>query len=400
MRSLLLGLLGCVHPGPTTPSPTVHRAWAGTAEIEGHFATPGERRPFSLAVRYDDDGAARRLVLRSWDDDPEQASVETLWLVGDRGLREVGGEVEALDPVWTRSVRTLMDGMLASTTRSWTHPTFGDVEDSVLHDPSGHLSIAHPEVDHRWWARLDPAEAEPDPLAPPPGPPLPPPPGPPRLDAIADGVWALLAPASDTISLVVELGDGLFVVDAGLQVATGEAMVDLLRERFPDQPVRHVSVSHHHPHYTGGLRAYLAEGATLHAPAGQAAFARQIAARRFSDPPDRLAARQLPVDIEPFAGRATVAGSRRRVELIDIGAGSRHTDEYVLVWVPDAKLLFQGDIGWFVDQEGDLRASRRAVGLSEAIETWDLDPQRLLQGWPLEGSAGVLDRSQWDAIRP
>lgn len=408
-------------PGPAaalSPARATLR-YEGTGQLEGHFRAPGEVRPFSLALDLVLDGPLRQVVVTTWTSpDASEADREVTWIdsktgtvVQERGTSSAPRFVAltGLEALWARQLAALGAEQAA---RPVAHPNLGDVLDRVVPGATSELDgvaapssleLAHHSIELSWAAtlrRVPPRTAAastqlamPAVTATPPTPPqrL-------HLEPIAAGVFLASVPEGDTASLIVELDDGLFVAETTLTTTLGEQLVDELATRFPGKPIRHVSFSHYHPHYTGGLRAFVAAGAEAIAPPGLAAYARAVLARRFTLAPDRLARAPRPAKVQTFTASTVVgAPSGRRVELWDLGAASNHTEEYVVVYVPHAKLLFQGDLGWFQTEDGSVRSGRRASGMLEALRARGVPIERVAQGWPLMPGKQVLTRQELEA---
>src|SRR5436190_5496652 len=101
---------------------------------------------------------------------------------------------------------------------------------------------------------------------------------PPVLVGIAPGVWSFDMDDIDSRTLIVEFADHLAVIEAAVGSANGERIVDAARRQWPSKPIRYALFSHYHPHYTGGLRALIAEDATVITTPGNEAFVRRVAA--------------------------------------------------------------------------------------------------------------------------
>ena len=137
-----------------------------------------------------------------------------------------------------------------------------------------------------------------------------------ELRPLAPGVHLLVAVAGSN-SLVVELDEGLAVVEPYGDDATSRAALAELAKALPGKPVRWIVATHHHDDHSGGVRAYLAAGATLVTTRGNRAFFERMAKARGSVPPDVAEVAGAP-RLELVAGRRTL-GTGRALELIDIG---------------------------------------------------------------------------------
>src|SRR5207247_10305969 len=102
----------------------------------------------------------------------------------------------------------------------------------------------------------------------------------------------------------------LAVIETAVGSANGERIVDAARRQWPAKPIRYALFSHYHPHYTGGLRALIAEGATVLTTPGNGAFVQHVATLPFRTQPNRLARHPRPVKVATFADRYDWSDSR------------------------------------------------------------------------------------------
>ena len=205
---------------------------------------------------------------------------------------------------------------------------------------------------------------------------------------LAPHVWAVDLPDADTRSLALEFADHLVVLESGCDVPHGERLKAAIA-KVSRKPVRFVSFSHHHPDYTGGLRPFIADTATVVCAGSNKEYVNEIAHWSFAPDPDRLWKRRpggtTPLVDTLVAGRWRHADAMNEVVAIDMGGQSHHTDAYLVFWLPRAKLLFEGDLGWFASN-GTVRASSRAEGLLQAIDGAKLAPATVTQGWTPNGT--------------
>lgn len=171
-----------------------------------------------------------------------------------------------------------------------------------------------------------------------------PPPAGPATGEVAPGVH--VASLRGFVVMLVAFRDFVVAVEApethpGLEAipAAGTAGPvsrehrELLQRTFPGKPVRYLILSHHHGDHLGGARPFAEAGAILLTAPGDAA-----AARRAVSPID--------VRIETVADRRVITDGSRKLEVINIGTNP-HTAENLLTWLPEERLLFQGDLFYY-----------------------------------------------------
>ena len=411
--------------------------YEGTVWLEGHFRRPHDTRSYHSEAIYSADGRGRaRLDWTTWADGDSARVPETYLVTGDSvfhrdapekpwqllaGERRRLGRIQAEAGIPTelgRLVRAgggeiMFDGPQFVYAAQHAHPRLGDVIDTVMYTyeaakkmPKDVLVVLH-ERDGQWRlvqhiagspksdvpdsllrtpAAYEAAPADEDSII-----------GEPKIVPIAPGVWAMEMEDIDSRSMIVEFADHLALIEFAVGSANGERLVDAARRRWPRKPIRYALFSHHHPHYLGGIRALIAEGATVVTTPGNEAYVREISTYLFDSEPDRLARKPRPVKIRTFADRIELADSTNRLVAINYGERSQHTDEFVVFWFPRAKLLFEAELGW-VRVDGKLRASRRAAALLTWLKEQKLDVDRLVQSWPMRGNEACQTRSELEAL--
>lgn len=218
-----------------------------------------------------------------------------------------------------------------------------------------------------------------------------------KIAPMGPGVWSVEMDDLDTRSVIVEFADKLAVLEAAVGSENGERIVDAAKRQWPAKPIRYFLFSHYHPHYAGGLRAFVAEGATIVTTPGNEHFVRQMADLAFTIRPDRLARARRPIALQTFAKRFEIADSTNRLVAVNIGPRSDHTNEFVVFWLPKQRMLFETEQGW-VTVDGKTRASRRAERFLKAIDEEGLVADRLVQSWPMRGNPASLGRAELDSL--
>jgi glyoxylase-like metal-dependent hydrolase (beta-lactamase superfamily II) len=181
-----------------------------------------------------------------------------------------------------------------------------------------------------------------------------------RWAEVGDGVWICRHRDLDLTTGVVIGADAMLVIDTGVDVATGIALREASRLLTPAAAELPLSVAYTHAHYDHcfGTAGFVEAGrgrVPVHAQRGcrldleqtgerqrEAVLARYRGAGREAEAEAIAAVRPVLPD-RVFTTSATVElGGGRDVSLLHLGRG--HTDHDVLVLVPDADVLFAGDL--------------------------------------------------------
>jgi glyoxylase-like metal-dependent hydrolase (beta-lactamase superfamily II) len=143
--------------------------------------------------------------------------------------------------------------------------------------------------------------------------------------------------------MFVEFDDYVMILEAPTDANVSKAIIKLVKQTIPHKPIKYVSFSHFHFDHTGGLREFIAEGATIVVPPGTKNFVEQIATSKFTLKPDTLALTPRFPIIETFEKKRLFTDGKRTLELYSIGPTS-HVNEMVMFYFPKEKILFQGDM--------------------------------------------------------
>lgn len=228
---------------------------------------------------------------------------------------------------------------------------------------------------------------------------------PPSLRDLGEELYLVPNVRSGFHALVVELDEGVLVVDAPAgyhelrampaidwadaahSAAVGERLLQAARQAVPGKPVRWVVATHHHGDHIGGLQPFIDAGVTV-----------------LAAPPTVAAVRALPKGGQVPAGNARidivhrrmqVGSGRNRVELIDVGENP-HAEGMLVVWLPERRALYQSDLFFPSSQHFPDRAR---LPVMQWFVGWladrGLEPEQI---YSIHGSARVTDE-QLEQIR-
>ncbi len=202
---------------------------------------------------------------------------------------------------------------------------------------------------------------------------------------IADDVF--LFSGSSHNSLLVTFPDHSLLVEAPLSDDRTQALTAKIEEIAPGKPVRYVVMTHYHFDHSGGLRGWIAQGATIVTTAGNKAFVEQVAAAKHTIRPDDLSRTPKPATVETFTGKRVFSAGDRVVELCDVGPNP-HVAEMTVAYLPKEKLLFVADL-FTIPAEGPIAPAGAATRqFAEKIQALGLQVDKIA---PAHGRIGTID---------
>jgi cyclase len=156
-------------------------------------------------------------------------------------------------------------------------------------------------------------------------------------EKIADGVWAAPTPGGANVGWFT-VGDTVVAVDAGANEDVGRALLDEIQKTAGRKP-RYLVLTHAHKDHAGGAPAFAAAGVQVMA-AEKAATGVLFVLGGAAAEPAKSPASPLVLTV---AERSLLVGKDpRRAEIYYLGPG--HTQGDLVIVVPDAGVLFSGDL--------------------------------------------------------
>jgi glyoxylase-like metal-dependent hydrolase (beta-lactamase superfamily II) len=175
---------------------------------------------------------------------------------------------------------------------------------------------------------------------------------------LADGVWFLGGGSHN--SMAVEFRDFITVVEAPLSEERSVAVIDEVHRLIPKKPIRYVVNTHHHYDHSGGLRTYVAEGATVVTHEANRDFYREVLfyPGQRTLQPDRLSLDPLHdnLKVPKFATLAhhepagdwtqdkyVISDGTRTMDIYTI-QGLSHAVAMLIAYLPKEKIVLNADL--------------------------------------------------------
>jgi glyoxylase-like metal-dependent hydrolase (beta-lactamase superfamily II) len=160
-------------------------------------------------------------------------------------------------------------------------------------------------------------------------------------EKLGDGVWYLTGGSHH--SVLVEFQNHVAVIEAPLTEARSEAVIAEVKKLAPGKPIRYLISTHHHFDHSGGLRTYIAEGATIVTHQSNKAFYERVAKSPHTLNPDRLSRQRRKAKVLGVGARRVLTDGSQTIEIHHI-QGNPHNDGILMAYLPKDKILVEVDV--------------------------------------------------------
>jgi len=157
---------------------------------------------------------------------------------------------------------------------------------------------------------------------------------------LANGVWHIAGGSHH--SLVVEFADYIAIVEAPLGEERSIAVLAEAKKLVPNKPVKYVLTTHHHFDHVGGLRTYVAEGATVVTHQSNVPYFEKTLTAPATMVPDAQAKNPKPPMLQGVSEKYVITDGKQTIEVYPT-PGDTHTKEYTFIYLPGPKILVEAD---------------------------------------------------------
>src|SRR5204863_8745809 len=152
-------------------------------------------------------------------------------------------------------------------------------------------------------------------------------------------------------SIAVEFKDYVTVIEAPLDQQRSLAVIAEVKKQFPNKPIRYVVNTHNHFDHLGGLRTYVAEGATAITEERNREFYKNVvlAPQPRTLLPDRLSQRPFAptgpgqLMVQTFNDHYTISDGQQIIELHYVEQFN-HSDNMLIAYLPKEKIVINADM--------------------------------------------------------
>ena len=154
-------------------------------------------------------------------------------------------------------------------------------------------------------------------------------------------------------SLIVAMKDFLVVFDAPYGELQSRWTIDAAKAKYPGKPIRYLVLTHHHMDHAGGLRTYVAEGASLIVPVEALDYFKSVVAAPHTIVPDELQMHPRTPVIYGLYEVMSLKDETDEIRLYNMDTADRETDprftnphsaDMIMGHVLGSKLLYVTDL--------------------------------------------------------
>jgi glyoxylase-like metal-dependent hydrolase (beta-lactamase superfamily II) len=213
---------------------------------------------------------------------------------------------------------------------------------------------------------------------------------------LADGVWLIAGGTHNSVA--VDFRDFAAVIEAPLNEERSLAVLAEVARVIPNKPVRYLVNTHHHFDHSGGMRTYLAQGATIVTHQGNREYfeavhfnpaPRTLQPDRFSTYYPYFVAGRRPLPIETVNQKYVISDGVRTLDLYPV-QGLNHVAGMLVAYFPKERLLVNADLYSPPAAGAALPAPNANMrSLQQNIQRLKLD---VAQHVPIHGAPGPMDQ--------
>ena len=158
-------------------------------------------------------------------------------------------------------------------------------------------------------------------------------------EKLSDGVWLV---TGGYAAVVMDMKDHILVIEGGQSEQRSLAVIAEAKRLIPGKAITELVNTHSHVDHAGGLRTYVAEGATIITQEINKPYYEKIWKTPHTLAPDRLAQSPRKPSFKTVKDKMTLTDGNHTAELYHMTAFGHH-DGMLLVYLPKEQILIEAD---------------------------------------------------------
>jgi glyoxylase-like metal-dependent hydrolase (beta-lactamase superfamily II) len=180
-------------------------------------------------------------------------------------------------------------------------------------------------------------------------------------------------------NLIVAMKDFLVIFDAPYGELQSRWTIDAAKAKYPDKPIKYLVLTHHHMDHTGGMRSYVAEGATLIVPSQSREYFEKAINAPHTLVPDELEKHPRPLKIYGVFENMTIKDDTAEIRIYNIAAAADgvprvanpHVNGMLIGHIVGSKLMYVTDL--ISPRGAPIARSPETIAVGNGLKEFDVD---------------------------
>ncbi len=168
-------------------------------------------------------------------------------------------------------------------------------------------------------------------------------------------------------NLIVAMKDYLVIFDAPYGELQSRWTINAAKAKYPGKPIKYLVLTHHHMDHTGGMRTFVAEGATIIVPAPDKAYFEQDVAAARTLVPDELQKKPTAANIVEVKDQMSIKDDTDEIRIYNIT--NPHVQGMFIGHVVKGNVLYVTDL---ISPRGTIDRSEATVAVGEAVRKFGI----------------------------
>jgi glyoxylase-like metal-dependent hydrolase (beta-lactamase superfamily II) len=163
----------------------------------------------------------------------------------------------------------------------------------------------------------------------------------PMSEDLGGGFWLVTGGYG---AIVADFKDYIVVIEGPQNEMRAEQVIAEAKRLVPNKTIKYVINTHAHTDHSGGLRAFVAEGATVVTWQGNKAYYEKMFKAPHTMAPDKLSQMKPPPKIrfEGVGEKKVMTDGNHTIDIYHL-QGSTHSNDMLIVYLPKQKVLLEAD---------------------------------------------------------